>query len=71
MFRDETCHLTTGTSPYGRVLASLTWYGYVTGNDVTECKYQHSGISEEDMAKLKIAAQWAIEQVTPVTGTAQ
>lgn len=71
IYRDTTCHLTTGTHPYGRVLAGLTWYEYLTGNDVRENPYQNSGISEEVMAQLKEAAHWANTQVVPITGSGE
>lgn len=58
MYRDTTCHL---TMPYGRVLAGLTWYETLTGNDVTKNTYQMSGITQEDMAKLKAAAHEACQ----------
>ena len=70
IYRDETCHLTSSNPPYVRVLAGLTWYEYLTGNDVRNNPYQHSSISAEDMAALKKAAHWANEQVVPITGTA-
>ncbi len=56
MFRDTTSHLSL---PYGRVLAGLTWYEYLTGNDVRNNPYQISGIPESDMALLKQAAHYA------------
>ena len=71
IYRDETCHLTSGApGPYGRMLASLTWYEYLTGNDVTKNSYQHPQISAEIMAQLKEAAHWANSQVTPISGSA-
>ena len=41
------------------MLAGLTWYEYLTGNDVTENPYQLDGISEADMKLLKQAAHYA------------
>lgn len=56
IYRDNTCHLTL---TYGRVLAGLTWYEYLTGNDVTQNPYQLDEISDEDMKLLKQAAHYA------------
>ncbi len=60
IYRDEVCHL---TDKYGRVLAGLTWYEYITGKDARENPYQREGVSEDVMAKLKEAAHWANQQV--------
>ena len=50
MFRDKSSHL---TSPYGKVLAGLTWYEYLTGNDARNNKYTNSKIPDDDMKLLK------------------
>ncbi len=49
IYRDASSHLTK----YGRVLSALTWYEYLTGNDVTENTYIHDGISATDMDTLR------------------
>ncbi len=49
IYRDESSHLTK----YGRVLAALTWYEYLTGNDVRENSYVHDSISPSDMELLR------------------
>ena len=49
IYRDESSHLTK----YGRVLSALTWYEYLTGNDVRENSYVHESISPSDMELLK------------------
>ena len=58
MYRDTTCHLGT---PYGRILAGLTWYETITGNDVTQNPFQYGNIPEEHMARLKAAAHEACQ----------
>lgn len=50
MFTDNSSHL---TNPYGRVLAGLTWYEYLTGNDARKNRYTNSKIPEADMKLLK------------------
>ncbi len=50
MYRDASSHLNYN---HGRVLAGLTWYEYLTGNDVRNNPYTHESISAEDMALLK------------------
>ena len=72
LFRDETCHLTVSdsTGPYGRVLAGLAWYEYLTGNDARENKYTHASIPADVMAKLKEAAHYANTLVVPLSGSA-
>lgn len=59
LYRDATCHMTSDSPSYGRVLVALTWYEFLTGKDVRENPYQNSGISAENMAKLKEAAHFA------------
>ena len=50
MYRDTSSHLTFF---YGRILAALTWYEYLTGEDARENPYQNENIPAEDMALLK------------------
>ena len=68
IYRDETCHLTL---PYGRVLAGLTWYEYLTGNDARENPYTNDSVPAEIMVKLKEAAHYANTMVVPLTGSAK
>ncbi len=56
MFRDKESHM---TYDYGRVLSALTWYEYLTGNDVRLNTYKHESISEADMTLLKEIAHEA------------
>ena len=49
IFRDANSRLTN----HGKVLAALTWYEYLTGNDVREKTYIHESISVSDMDVLK------------------
>lgn len=68
IFRDETCHLTYDGygAPYGRVLAALTWFEYLTGIDARTSTYTHAEISEEEMDILEAAAHDAQQYVTPL-----
>ena len=56
MYRDTTCHLTLD---YGRTLAALCWYEYITGRDARENPYTNENISAKDMADLKSVAHYA------------
>ena len=56
IYRDASSHLNYN---YGRVLAGLTWYEYLTGNDVRKNPYTHSEIPAEDMVLLKEIAHRA------------
>lgn len=56
MFMDGSSHLTYN---YGRVLAALTWYEYLTGMDVRQNTYKHENIPESDMALLREIAHEA------------
>ena len=56
MFRDKESHM---TYDYGRVLSALTWYEYLTGNDVRQNTYKHENISEADMVILREIAHEA------------
>lgn len=57
MFRDATCHLNL---PYGRMLAGLTWYEYLTGNFASDLNLKQTfSISESDMKLLAEAAHYA------------
>lgn len=55
IYRDASSHLNYN---HGRVLAGLTWYEYLTGNDARENPYTHESISEEDMKLLKEIAHY-------------
>lgn len=55
IYRDASSHLNYN---HGRVLAGLTWYEYLTGNDVRNNPYTHESISAEDMALLKEIAHY-------------
>ena len=55
IYRDASSHLNYN---HGRVLAGLTWYEYLTGNDVRNNPYKHESISSEDMALLKEIAHY-------------
>ena len=56
MFLDGSSHLTYN---YGRVLAALTWYEYLTGMDVRQNTYKHENIPEADMQLLREIAHEA------------
>ncbi len=56
LFMDGSAHL---TYDYGRVLAALTWYEYLTGMDVRQNTYKHPNVPEADMALLREIAHEA------------
>lgn len=56
MYIDKESHMTYS---HGRVLAALTWYEYLTGNDVRSNTYQNEYVSASDMALLKEIAHEA------------
>ena len=56
MYIDKESHMTYS---HGRVLAALTWYEYLTGNDVRSNTYQNEHVSAADMALLKEIAHEA------------
>ena len=55
MYRDKSSHLTY----YGKTLAALTWYEYITGNDVRNNPYTNSFVNAADIALLKELAHEA------------